>query len=258
MIEGKMTIADVTFILYIIAFCALAYFIVNLIISTPFYKRVNENNTYEGFFGGVARGSGHPDCLRTLPESSELLDIIAAVNQDADYKELQLILSKLGCLKKDLLSPSGIVEATRYQAFDTAHDRINVAEVCGMCLNQTISSRDLDIVFATWRDRGKVLLRILCTKAHLTEASVVKTEELYKKAWEDVYDVSKSRCLKTNFSIQNGGQTGGDVGAFETENIKNLSVYRNNYGKGPSGLSDSGLSDSGLSGLSASGWNGAV
>ena len=245
-----MPFSDFTFILYIVLSCIILYYLMKYVISTPYYKRVNENNTYEGFFGGVARGSGHPDCLRTLPESSELLDIIAIASGQADYKELQLILSKLACLKKDLLSPSGIVEATRYQAFETAHDRINVAEVCGMCLNQTISSRDLDIVFATWRDRGKVLLRKLCTEANLTEASVVKTEELYKKAWEDVYDISKSRCLKTDFSIQNGGQTGGDVGAFETENIKNLSVYRNNYGKGVSGL--------GSIGLSASGWNGAV
>ena len=37
---------------------------------TPKYKRVDE-----GFFGGVARGSGHPDCLRTLPEGSQILDV---------------------------------------------------------------------------------------------------------------------------------------------------------------------------------------
>jgi hypothetical protein len=94
---------------------------------TPKYKRVDE-----GFFGGVARGSGHPDCLRTIPEGSEILDVLTAKKVSegsADYREFQLILSKLGCLKKDLLSPSGIVEATRYQAFETAHDRINVAEV---------------------------------------------------------------------------------------------------------------------------------
>jgi hypothetical protein len=92
-------------------------------------------------FGGVARGSGHPDCVRTLPEGAELLDALqsrVAANPsitegNADFKELQLILSKLGCLKKDLLSPSGIVEATRYQAFETAHDRINNAEVAAMC-----------------------------------------------------------------------------------------------------------------------------
>jgi hypothetical protein len=241
-----MGLADFPFTLvfYVLVIAAIVGVLVYFMFFTPKYKRVDE-----GFFGGVARGSGHPDCLRTLPEGSEILDVLlgrveankSVSEGSADYREFQLILSKLGCLKKDLMSPSGIVEATRYQAFETAHDRINVAEVCGMCLNQTIPSRDLDIVFATWRDRGKVLLRKLCTEAELNESQVVKLEELFKKAWEDVYDIAKSRCLKTDFSKQNGGETGGDVGAFEPENIKDLRSYDYKYG-----------------GLSASGWNGAV
>ena len=213
------------------------------------YNKPKYNATKEGFFGGVARGSGHPDCLRTLPEGSEILDILLTRVQansqisegSADYREFQLILSKLGCLKKDLMSPSGIVEATRYQAFETAHDRINVAEVCAMCLSQTIPSRDLDIIFATWRDRGRVLLRKLCTEAQLNEEQVVRLEGLFNKAWQDVYEISKAKCLKTDFSKQNGGQTLGDVGAYEPEDLKDLRAYTNKYGP-----------------LSASGWNGTV
>jgi hypothetical protein len=211
---------------------------------TPKYKRVDE-----GFYGGVARGSGHPDCLRTLPEGSEILNMIVkgveankSISEGSpDYKELELILSKLGCLKKDLMSPSGIVEATRYQAFETAHDRVNVAEVTAMCLNQSISSRDLDIIFATWRDRGRVLLRKLCTEANLKEKQVMDVEKLFKKAWDDVYEISKSRCLKTDFSKQNGGSTGGDVSGYEPEHLKDMRSYDYKYG-----------------GVSASGWNGAV
>ncbi len=218
--------------------------VVHLMFFTPKYKRVDE-----GFFGGVARGSGHPDCLRTLPEGSEILDTLlgrveanpSVSEGSADYREFQLILSKLGCLKKDLMSPSGIVEATRYQAFETAHDRINVAEVCGMCLSKTIPGRDLDIVFATWRDRGKILLRKLCTEAQLTEQGVKRLEELFMKAWNDVYEIAKSKCLKTDFSLQNGGATGGDVGAYEPEHLKDMRDYTNKYG-----------------GMSASGWNGNV
>jgi hypothetical protein len=218
--------------------------VVHLMFFTPKYKRADE-----GFFGGVARGSGHPDCLRTLPEGAEILDTLlgrveanpSVSEGSADYREFQLILSKMGCLKKDLMSPSGIVEATRYQAFETAHDRINVAEVCAMCLSKTIPGRDLDIVFATWRDRGKVLLRKLCTEAQLTEQAVGRLEALFLKAWGDVYEIAKSKCLKTDFSKQNGGDTGGDVGAYEPEHLKDLRDYTNKYG-----------------GLSASGWNGNV
>ena len=233
-----------TLIINLLLAAVLIGLVVHFMYFTPKYKRVDE-----GFFGGVARGSGHPDCLRTLPEGSEILDTLlsrveanAVVSEgSADYREFQLILSKLGCLKKDLMSPSGMVNATRYQAFETAHDRINVAEVTAMCLNQTIPARDLDIVFATWRDRGKVLLRKLCTEAQLNEQGVVRLEELFNKAWSDVYDISKSKCLKTDFSLQNGGSTGGDVGAYEPEDLKDLRTYTNKYG-----------------GLSASGWNGAV
>lgn len=218
--------------------------LVHFMFFTPKYKRIDE-----GFFGGVARGSGHPDCLRTLPEGSEILDTLlgriesnpSVSEGSADYREFQLILSKLGCLKKDLMSPSGIVEATRYQAFETAHDRINVAEVCAMCLSKTIPSRDLDIIFATWRDRGRVLLRKLCTEAQLSQEQLTRVETLFSKAWSDVYEIAKSQCLKTDFSKQNGGQTLGDVGAYEPEDLKDLRAYTNKYG-----------------GLSASGWNGNV
>ena len=135
-----------TLIFNLVLAAVLVGLVVYFMYFTPKYKRVDE-----GFFGGVARGSGHPDCLRTLPEGSEILDVLlsrvganpAISEGSADYREFQLILSKLGCLKKDLMSPSGIVEATRYQAFETAHDRINVAEVCAMCLSQTIPARDL-------------------------------------------------------------------------------------------------------------------
>ena len=214
--------------------------IVNTMINTPSFVPMDE-----GFYGGAARGSGVPDCLRTLPEASTLLEMVNRVDGypsegSDDYRELTLILSKLACLKKDLLSPSGIVEATRNQAYETAHDRVAVAELCGMCLNQTVAARDLDISFATWRDRAKVLLRKLCTEAHLSEADVVTAEKLFAALFDDVYHLSTSKCLKTDFSKQNGVK-GGDVSGFFPENLKNRREYEYKYG-----------------GLSASGWNGAV
>jgi hypothetical protein len=233
-----------SFVFYIVLFAMLVGFFVLFMYNTPRYNRI-----HEPFYGGIAVGSGHPDCLRTLPEGSEILDVLqgrieankAVSEGSADYKEFQLLLSKLGCLKKDLMSPSGIVEATRYQAFETAHDRINVAEVCAMCLSKTIPARDVDIIFATWRDRGRVLLRKLCTEAQLNEEQVVRLEKLFKKAFDDVYEIAKSRCLKTDFSKQHGGAVLGDVGAFEPEHLKDLRSYDYKYG-----------------GLSSSGWNGAV
>ena len=223
-----LSIIPFKLILSTIILAIIVGFIVRFVFYTPRYKRIDE-----GFFGGVARGSGHPDCLRTLPEGSQILDVLQSklikINQveegNGDYRELQLILSKLACLKKDLMSPSGIVEATRYQAFETAHDRENVAEVCATCLNQTIAPRDLDIIFATWRDRGNFLLRRICTEAELSEEQVKKLEMLFTKAWNDVYDIAKSRCLKTIPKQREEG----DVGAYEPPELKDARVYDGYY-----------------------------
>ena len=110
-----------------------------------------------------------------------------------------------------------------------------------MCLSHTVAPRDLDISFATWRDRAKVLMRKLCTEANLSESSVVSADKLFSSIFDDVYHISTSKCLKTDFSKQNGGSTGGEVSGFFPENLKDRRDYENKYG-----------------GLSASGWNGAV
>ena len=211
----------------------LIYFMIN----TPTYLRVNE-----GFYGGVVRGSGHPDCLRTLPEASQLVDTLQQhhlATLGGDYDELILLLSKMACLKKDLMSPGTQVDATRYQAFDTAHDRIAVGELCGLCLSHNIPVRDLDISFATWRNRGKELIRLLSANGSMKEQDTITAEMLFKKAFDDVYNIATSRCLKADIGIQHTAL--GDVGAFEPPQMQELRQYDYTYG-----------------GLSASGWNGAV
>jgi hypothetical protein len=187
----------------IIVVLFVVWYVVKVFVNTPKYD--------EGFFGGVARGSGHPDCLRTLNAGAEILDKLSSgrgmttEEGPPDYAELQLILSKLGCLKKDLMSPSGIVEATRYQPFETAHDREPVAEVTATCLNHTIAPRDLDIIFATWRDRGMFLLRRLCTSTGLKEAEAKDLEKKYKDSWMDVYEVAKGRCIPSKAEKMGAG-----------------------------------------------------
>ena len=211
-------------IIVIIFIALIVGYLIKFIYFTPRFKRVDE-----GFFGGVS-----PDSSRVLPEGAELLSMLHSSPGSADYKEMELILSKMAALKKDLLSPSGVVDATKRQAFETSHDRIAASELCGLCLSHNIPARDLDIIFTSWRNRGNVLLRKLCTSANHTELASVKAEHLFKVSWDDVYDVAKSRCIKTDVSIQNGRELGG----YEPENLKDHRSYDYKYG-----------------GLSASGWN---
>lgn len=224
-------------IIKIVMIAVLVFYLIRFMNSVPKYNRVDEG------FAGVARGAGHPDCLRTLPEASQILDVLRGANDvsaSADYKELELILSKMACLKKDLMSPGTQVDSTRYQPYETAHDRVAVAELCGLCLSQNIPQRDLDISFATWRDRGNDLLRRLCTAANLKDGELKTVEVLFKKAFDDVYSVATSRCLKGSNAVSAVSAVGvdGGVGAYDDPTAQELGPYNYTYG-----------------GLSASGWN---
>jgi hypothetical protein len=158
--------------------------------------------------------------------------------ESSDYAELQLILGKMASLKKDLQCPSGVVDATRYQAFDTTHDRVAVAELCGMCMTHTIAPRDLDISFATWRDRGTLLIRQLSTP--LSDAQTDRALKLFSVSWEDVYQIAQQKCLQTIAEQGHGSGKGSDVGSYEPTMLKDLRNYIHTFG------------------ISASGWNGAV
>ena len=224
-------------ILTILVIALIVWAVIKVFTTTPYYPRVDE-----GFYGGVARGSGHPDCLRTLPEGSQILDRLQSKGlsaSDANYAELQLLLSKMACLKKDLMSPSGIPEATRYQAFETAHDRIAVAELTGMCLSKNVPQRELDIVFGTWRERGTQLLRMVCTEANLSDSEAAEQERQFVTAWKDVYDVANSVCLAA--PSQGDQVDGGEAAAYDPPSSNTQRSYDFKY-----------------AGLSASGWNGAV
>ena len=151
-------------------------------------------------FGGVAVGSGEPQCLRTLPEAAEVYATFmgrqsASEQAGSDLEEFRLLISKWGCLKKDLMSPSGIVEATRYVPYSTLHDRIPVADIAGQCNAKTMPDRDLDITFDTWKERALFLLRRLCASTNMTSAEGTALEKKLMVAWSDVYNIAKSQCL---------------------------------------------------------------
>lgn len=222
-----------TSILWILLLTLVVYFVSTVYLKYPRYDQAVPPIVSEGFFGGVARGAGHPDCLRTLNDGAELLALVMTpeTTNRPDFVEFQVLLSKLGCLKKDLMSPSGIVEATRYQPYETAHDREPVAEVAATCLNRTIPKRDLDIIFQTWKDRGNVLLKRLCTLAELTEAQVVQGEKLFANSWIDVYEVAQGRCIATAGEIKAAVD---DARPYEPTEVKDLGEY-NGYYSGWSG-----------------------
>lgn len=154
----------------------------------------------EGFYGGVARGAGIPDCLRTSSEAAELFAMFAKHNKGdeegpADFLEFRTLLSTLSCFKKDLMGVATQVEATRYQPFLTQIDMEPIAETTARCFAKTIPPRDLELAFDKWSKRGHFLITRLCTAANLSEAEFNKADGLYKALIADVYDIAKDKCL---------------------------------------------------------------
>jgi hypothetical protein len=160
----------------------------------------------EGFYGGAARGAGIPDCTRSSLEGARLIALFDgrgseySVSVD-DFRELTQIVSKLSCFKKDLVSPSHIVEATRYQNYVTAHDIEPIAETTGRCFARTIPPRDLELSFDKWTSRGELLIKRLCTEFRLSTAEVQEAEKLFRALIRDVKDIARGVCLEGEPSI---------------------------------------------------------
>jgi hypothetical protein len=184
----------------------------------------------EGFFGGVARGSGAPDCLRSSAEGAELIGMFQGGSEEGkgDLRELTQIVSKLSCFKKDLVSPSHTVEATRYQQFVTSHDIEPIAETTGRCFSKTIPPRDLELAFDKWAERGDSLLRRLCSAYGFSSAKYDKAVKLYSYVLRDVKDIARGACLQGEPSI--AGKPGPrDPHPFEDPSYAELGTYTGYY-----------------------------
>jgi hypothetical protein len=222
-------------ILVIAAVVGIGYFILYLRSNTmpkisPFEDMVvtekdkeEEKQMEEGFYGGVAKGAGIPDCLRTSSEAAELHDFFAAkfgYNEEAnaDFREFRTLLSTLACFKKDLMGVAEQVEATRYQPFLTQIDMEPIAETTARCFAKTIPPRDLELAFDKWSKRGHFLIVRLCTEANLTEAEVQKADDTYKKLVSDLYDIAKDKCLTGTPTID-AEPTPRDVKPSESQDI---------------------------------------
>ena len=196
-------------------------------------EEATDKEKKEGFFGGVAVGAGEPDCLRTSSEAAQVYSIFAnrvssTEEGPADFQEFRLLLSKLSCLKKDLIGTAGVVEATRYQPYATSMDIEPVSETTARCFAKTIPARDLDISLDKWSKRGKELVRRLCTSMNLTEMESSRADTLFDALMIDVSDVAKSVCLSGEPTI-NGKNAPRQPNGFEPPTNEDLGPYKGYY-----------------------------
>lgn len=195
--------------------------------TMPSVKPVEEG------FGGVAVGSGMPECLRASSEGAQIADFFTGRTStveegEDDLRELLLLLSKLACFKKDLIGVSGVVEATRYQPYSTAHDIEAVAETTARCFAKTIPPRDLDIIFDKWESRGNMLTLRLCTAYDLTTKDTQMVKGKFEAMVTDIKDVAKSVCF-VGIPIIEGKKQGRVTQGYEPPALGELGLYKGRY-----------------------------
>ena len=187
----------------------------------------------EGFAGPVA-GAGTPGCLNTLNDAAKLSALLhekpAHTSEGPDdLRELDLILSKLACFKRDLMG-NGVVNATLRQPFSTAHDLEPVAETTARCLAKTIPQRDLQLGLDKWGTRGTFLIKRLCTAEALSDAEEKEAIRLFGSAMQDVNDVALGVCCNaTAGAIIAGQPVGRSPGGFEPPSLNGLRDYKGYY-----------------------------
>ena len=182
-------------------------------------------------FQGPRRGVSDIPCGQESSFVTNLADLFSSKKSttgegEADLTEFKLILSKLCCLKHDLMSPNRIVQATLKVPFVTAHDREYIGDTVGRCFSNSLPPRDLDIIFETWRDRGLTLLDKLCTSYDLSDSEAKAAKEDFMSVWSDSYDVARTVCIpcrKTEVSSPR------DPKGFMHESIRDLASYFGYY-----------------------------
>ena len=198
-------------------------------------KTAGFQNQVEGFAAPAVVGPGVVNCLQTSKDCAALSELLHSKHVGTeegpdDLRELDLILSKISCFKRDLTGVAGVVEATRYQPFSTAHDLEPVAETTARCFAKTIPQRDLALSLDKWGSRGTFLLKRLCTSLRLTDPQEEEAERLFGRLMADVSDVALGRCCNAAGDAVIAGQNQPRlVGGYEPPGLNELRKYEGYY-----------------------------
>jgi hypothetical protein len=193
-----------------------------------------DEDEVEGFAAPAVVGPTTLNCLQTSKDCAALSALLHSKHVGTeegpdDLRELDLILSKISCFKRDLTGTAGVVEATRYQRFSTAHDLEPVAETTARCFAKTIPQRDLALGLDKWGSRGTFLIKRLCTAEKLTDAEEHNALRMFGDAMRDITDIAMGACCNSGVGIIAGQPQPRMVGGFETPAVSALRHYKGYY-----------------------------
>lgn len=221
-----------------IFYVVLSFFIA-VIIGLIVYLVVSRINTIplsasgEGF-QGPTRGVSDLKCGQESSEAVALAEMFASkqsTTEDGPYDlvELKLILSKLCCMKHDLVSVSQVVQATHHLPFNTSHDLQSPADTVARCFTRSIPPRDLDIAFGSWKQRALLLIRRLCTSYNLSESDSDSAKSLFTAVWSDVLSIAKNACTPPTSETGVDSVSPRAIKGLESEKLKDLGTYTGYY-----------------------------
>ena len=197
-------------------------------------KTAGFQNQVEGFAAPAVVGPGVVNCLQTSKDCAALSELLHSKHVGTeegpdDLRELDLILSKISCFKRDLTGVAGVVEATRYQPFSTAHDLEPVAETTARRFAKTIPQRDLALSLDKWGSRGTFLLKRLCTAEKLSDSEEEEAHRMFGDAMRDITDIAMGACCNSDVGVIAGQPQPRMVGGFEPPAVSGLRQYTGYY-----------------------------
>ena len=204
------------------------------LIAQSIFSRMNtvpSGLKLEGF-QGPALGVSDIPCGQESAEARAVLQLFynkqsTTREGEPDLKELKQILSKLCCMKHDLMATSQVVQSILYVPYNNTHDRENPADTVARCFTKSIPVRDLDITFGTWKKRGLVLINRLCTSYNLSSSKADQATQLFTGVWTDVFSIAKNACLPLPKAPEN--ESPRDPKGLMTESVAELGHYTGYY-----------------------------
>jgi hypothetical protein len=217
-------------------YIALAIFIALIVFGVVYMVIANRNTVPSGEvwkegFQGPSRGVSDIPCGQESSEAVALAEMFSQHESTTeegatDLAELKLILSKLCCIKHDLMAPGQVVQSTLTLPYQNSHDRENPADTVARCFSKSLPPRDLDISFGTWKTRGLELLNKLCTSYKFSSGDADQSEKYFMAVWTDVYSVAKTVCVPPKDNPSNSPR---DLNGFTPESLQDLGPYKGYY-----------------------------
>jgi len=204
------------------------------LIASSIFSRMNtvpSGLKHEGF-QGPAFGVSDLPCGQESAEARAVLELFKNKSSSTeeggpDLKELKQILTKLCCMKHDLMGATQVVQSMLYIPYNNTHDRENPADTLARCFTKSISPRDLDITFATWKQRAIVLISKLCTSYNFSSSETEQANNLFTGVWTDVFSIAKNACSPRPKNTEN--ESPRDPKGRIPETVEDLGPYGGYY-----------------------------